>query len=290
MKALFLTVLFFSTAFLLYDRFATPAGQRVVFENPPLDLPEDSKPGAPSFDTTPSPRVTQDSPPPTSSTRSRDGFVPPQIESLESLTKNWTTIPTQAFPRQVKLSKPVKFRMAAGTSTLPAGSAAFALSAQSNVLLVAPTQSSQARGQIFVHDTDLPVQVRESYERWRRGRIEMAQAAWNKRQASPTSSAALLSLPNAVEPTGAPKRNADGSYDLLLASMKSGHVTDIKLNKIQRWGTPQQRTIDNQNTWAVSVFYETMAFCGPIDAEAQAQVRDGKIVRWIYPGSGEPVP
>jgi hypothetical protein len=38
------------------------------------------------------------------------------------------------------------------------------------------------------------------------------------------------------------------------------------------------------------VFYETMAFCGPIDAEAQAQVRDGKIVRWIYPGSGEPVP
>jgi hypothetical protein len=290
MKALFLTVLIFSTAFLLYDRFATPAGQRVVFENPPLDLPEDSKPGAPSVDTTPSPRVTQDSPSPTSSTTSRDGFVPPQIESLESLTKNWTTIPTQAFPRQVKLSKPVKFRLAAGTSTLPAGSAAFALSAQSNVLLVAPTQSSQARGQIFVHDTDLPVQVRESYERWRRGRIEMAQAAWNKRQASPTSSAALLSLPSAVEPTGAPKRNADGSYDLLLASMKSGHVTDIKLNKIQRWGTPQQRTIDNQNTWAVSVFYETMAFCGPIDAEAQAQVRDGKIVRWIYPGSGEPVP
>ena len=290
MKALFLTVLIFSTAFLLYDRFATPAGQRVVFENPPLDLPEDSKPGAPSVDTTPSPRVTQDSPSPTSSTTSRDGFVPPQIESLESLTKNWTTIPTQAFPRQVKLSKPVKFRMAAGTSTLPAGSAAFALSAQSNVLLVAPTQSSQARGQIFVHDTDLPVQVRESYERWRRGRIEMAQAAWNKRQASPTSSAALLSLPNAVEPTGAPKRNADGSYDLLLASMKSGHVTDIKLNKIQRWGTPQQRSIDNQNTRAVSVFYETMAFCGPIDAEAQAQVRDGKIVRWIYPGSGEPVP
>jgi hypothetical protein len=100
----------------------------------------------------------------------------------------------------------------------------------------------------------------------------------------------MVSMPQAVELTGAPKRNADGSFDLLLASMKSGQVTDIKLNKIQRWGTPQQRTIDNQPTWAVSVFYETMAFCGPINAEAQAQVREGKIVRWIYPGSGEPVP
>lgn len=290
MKALFLTVLIFTTAFLLYDRFATPAGKRVVFENPPLELPEDSKPESRAVYTTPAPRVTQDSPPPTPTITSNDGFMPPQIESLESLTKNWTMIPTQAFPRQVKLSKPVQFRMAAGTSTLPAGSAAFALSAQSNVLLVAPTQASQARGQIFVHDTDLPVQVRESYERWRRGRIEMAQAAWKKRQASPASSTAMVSMPGAVEPTGAPKRNTDGSYDLLLASMKSGQVTDIKLNKIQRWGTPQQRTIDNQSTWAVSVFYETMAFCGPIDAEAQAQVRDGKIVRWIYPGSGEPVP
>lgn len=193
MKALFLTVLIFATAFLLYDRFATPAGKRVLFENPPLELPEDSKPGARSVYTTPAPRVTQDTPPPTPTITSSDGFMPPQIESLESLTKNWTLIPTQAFPRQVKLSKPVQFRMAAGTSTLPAGSAAFALAAQSNVLLVAPTQSSQARGQIFVHDTDLPVQVRESYERWRRGRIEMAQAAWKQRQS--TASTAMVSMP-----------------------------------------------------------------------------------------------
>lgn len=283
MKALFITILIFVSAFLIYDRFVAPPGQRVVFENPPME-PSGRPPPAKTVYSTPTPRVV-DSPAPTPG---HEVFVPPQIESLDALTKNWTVFPPSAFPRQVKLSKPVQLRMAGGSSTLPAGSTAHALAAQANVLIIAPTETSQARGQIFVHDTDMPTQVRESYERWKRGRIDMAQAAWKKLQAAggPKS----VSMPHAVDASGQPKRNADGSYDLLLASMQSGQVTDIKLNKIQRWGTPQARTLDNQPTWAVSVFYETMAFCGPIDAEAQAHVRDGQVLRWIYPGSGEPVP
>ncbi|HRH97421.1 MAG TPA: hypothetical protein PLB55_15885 [Prosthecobacter sp.] len=283
MKALFITILIFVSAFLIYDRFVAPPGQRVVFENPPME-PSGRPPPAKTVYSTPTPRVV-DSPAPTPG---HEVFAPPQIESLEALTKNWTVFPPSAFPRQVKLSKPVQLRMAGGSSTLPAGSTAYALAAQANVLIIAPTETSQARGQIFVHDTDMPTQVRESYERWKRGRIDMAQAAWRKQQAA--GGPASVSMPHAVDASGQPKRNADGSYDLLLASMKSGQVTDIKLNKIQRWGAPQARTLDNQPTWAVSVFYETMAFCGPIDAEAQAHVRDGQVLRWIYPGSGEPVP
>ncbi len=97
-------------------------------------------------------------------------------------------------------------------------------------------------------------------------------------------------MPEAVERSGAPRRNVDGSYDLLLASMNSGQVTDIRLDRIQRWGVPQARTIDDQSTWTVSVFYQSMTIFGPSDAEAQAHVREGKVIRWIYPGSGEPVP
>ena len=235
MKALFITILIFVSAFLIYDRFVAPAGQRVVFENPPYK-PQNSPPARTVY-STPAPHIETNSPAPVVQ---GDGFVPPQIESLESLTKNWTVFPPTAFPRQIKLSKPVQLRMPGGSSTLPAGSTAYALAAQANVLLVAPTETSQARGQIFVHDTDMPTQVRESYERWKRGRIEIAQAAWKKQQAAGGS--ASVSMPNAVDAAGRPKRNADGSYDLLLASMKSGQVTDIKLNKIQRWGTPQATT------------------------------------------------
>lgn len=287
MKALFITILIFASAFLIYDRFVTPAGKRVVFENPPIEVPDE--PPTTTVDRASTSRVTQDSPASMPNAPQGDGFVPPKIEPLETLTKNWTVFPPTAFPRQVKLSKPVQLHMAGGSSTLPAGSNAFALGAQANVLIIAPTETSQARGQIFVHDTNMPTQVRESYERWKKGRIEMAMAAWKKQKAA-VSSGNVVSMPNAVDAKGEPKRNADGSYELLLASMRSGEVTEIKLNKIKRWGTPQARTIDNLPTWTVSVFYEAMVFCGPIDAEAQAQVRDGKVVRWIYPGSGEPVP
>ncbi len=287
MKALFITVLIFASAFLLYDRFGTPPGQRRVFENPPLEVPAAGPARSKTVYTRPIPRGGMDSPAPTPS-RVND-FVPPQIEPLEQLTKNWTVIPPSAFPRQVKLSKAVQVRMAAGNATLPAGSTAYALSSQANVLLVAPTASSTARGQVFVHDTDLPTQVRESYERWKKGRIEMAHTAWKKQQTA-GSNTTSVNMSHAVDGLGRPKPNPDGSYDLLLASMKSGEVTDIKVNKIRRWGTPQTKLIDNKPTWTLSVFYETIAFCGPVDAEAQAQIRDGKVMRWIYPGSGEPVP
>ncbi|MEZ5386716.1 MAG: hypothetical protein R3F13_14485 [Prosthecobacter sp.] len=277
MKALFITFLLFVSAFAVYDRLITPPGLRVFFENPPLELPEDEEPDArrQALDrSTAAPEMTEE-------------FVPPTFETLESMTKNWTVFPPTAFPRLIKISKPVEMRIAGGGSTLPAGSTAYALAAQANVLLVAPTETSDARGQIFVHDTDLPTQVRASYEQWRRGRIEMALVAWKKRKAN---AASMTSLAGAVEPSGAPRRNADGSYDLLLASMSSGQVTDIDPDKIQRWGTPQARTIDNLSTWTVNVYYHSMTIFGPIDAEAQAQVRDGRIIRWIYPGSGEPVP
>ncbi len=277
MKALLITLLIFVSAFAVYDRFITPPGLRVFFENPPLEFDEGD-----GSDPRP-----LDSGPARTTTGTEEEFVPPSIEPLESLTKNWTVFPPTAFPRQVKISKPVEMHLDGGSSTLPAGSAAFALAAQANVLLVAPSETSEARGQIFVHDTDLPTQVRASYEQWKRGRVEMALVAWKKRKVSAT---ARVSMPDAVEPSGAPRRNADGSYDLLLASMNSGQVSDISPKRIQRWGTPQARTIDNESIWTVSVFYQSMTIFGLMDTEAQAQVRGGQIVRWIYPGSGEPVP
>ncbi len=285
MKALFITVLAFVSAFLIYDRFIAPPDSRMVFENPPLT--HDGKPSAGVIYSTPLPRRTSNSPAPLSVAPHAADFVPPVIASLESLTKNWTVLPPTAFPRQVRLRKPVKISMERGSSTLPAGSTAFAIGSQANILIIAPGETSQARGQISAHDTDLPAQIHESYERWKKGRVEAARLNWKQRQSATTSA---VSMPGAVDSSGIPRRNTDGSYDLLLASMRSGQVTDIKFNKIHRWGTPQARTIDNLPTWTINVAYETIAFCGPLDTEAQAQVRDGKVIRWIYPGSGEPVP
>lgn len=293
MKALLITLLIFGSAFVFYDRFLTPEGSRFLFENPPLPVvrhfvssaagPDDGggDPGAPGPGPGPAPAI--------ATLAGSGAFVPPQVESLESLTQNWTVFPPAAFPRHVKLSKPVTLRLDNGTTTvLPAGSHAVAVGAQANVLGISLLETTPAYGQTFVHDTDLPAQVRASYERWKKGRIENALVAWKKRL-TPGTAPASVALPNAVDRSGMPLRNPDGGYDLLLTSMRSGDVTDIKPHKIRRWSSPQPHTIDGQPTWVVSVFYETVAFCGPVDAEARAHVRNGRLVRWVYP-SGEPVP
>ncbi|HYF37883.1 MAG TPA: hypothetical protein VD994_21450, partial [Prosthecobacter sp.] len=99
-----------------------------------------------------------------------------------------------------------------------------------------------------------------------------------------------VDLAGALDGAGKPVQAKDGTYPLLLASMKSGDVTDITLPRVRRWGAPELREQEGQLTWTVDVWYETMAFCGPMEARAQAQVRNGRVIAWIYPGSGEPVP
>lgn len=292
MKALIITILVFAMGVVLYDTWVGPVGIRLVLEHPETGEKTVIGRRAPPYLVTAEAGTassTTTEPPAAQMEPEAPGFKPPMIESLESLTRNWTVFPPSAFPRHVKLSKPVKMQLESGEMVLPAGSHAVVVGAQANVLQIAMTEDSAPAGQTFVHDTDLPAQVRASYDQWKRGRIEAALLTW-KRNHDSNGSPKMTAMTHAVDSQGMPKRNGDGTYDLLLASMKSGQVTDIKLNKIRRWGSPQSKTIDGQPTWTVSVFYEAMVFCGPMDAEAQAQIRNGQIIRWIYPGSGEPVP
>lgn len=67
-------------------------------------------------------------------------------------------------------------------------------------------------------------------------------------------------------------------------------VTDITPKKIKSWGSPQLVTVEGRPTWIMDVIYNTLVFCGPVEARAQAHVRDGRVIRWVYPGTGEPVP
>jgi len=83
-----------------------------------------------------------------------------------------------------------------------------------------------------------------------------------------------------------PARDADGTYPLLVASMKSGQVTEIKPDKIKEWGEAQFA----DGMWTVIVKYETQTMFGKFDTEAQAQIKGGQVDKWIYTGSGEVVP
>jgi len=81
-------------------------------------------------------------------------------------------------------------------------------------------------------------------------------------------------------------KDKDGTYPLLVASMKSGQVTEIKADIIKEWGEP----VLAEGVWTVIVKYETNTMFGKFDTEAQAYVKNGAVEKWIYTGSGEVVP
>jgi hypothetical protein len=302
MKSLFITLLILGTAFLGYDYFLVPPWERLVFEQGPR--PKQPAPGMKVSDDSQEtaagllpPRkelvVTSSYEPTVPSIPSRE-FVPPKLASLEELTKQWTTVPPHAFPRRVKLHAPVDVKMAMGSARIPKGATAFAYSAAEGLLSVAPTETSTARGAVAIRDTDLPEQLEQSYAKLKSAKIDAARKAWLARKtAKPVVNVTInepLDLSGALDPAGRPLQARDGTYPLLLASMRAGDVTDITQPQVSRWGEAERRTIEGLPTWTVDVWYTTMAFCGPMEARAQAHVRDGHVVAWIYPGSGEPVP
>ena len=213
-------------------------------------------------------------------------FLPPQVESLEALTANWTKFPARVFPRYVTLLENTVFKMGTAEVALPAGSTALAISFSEGNVLLSPSDSSRARSFKRLDATDLRQQVESSYSVWRDEQIAMARAKWERSNAMPAHAAKDA---NASD-DGRPLRLADGSYPALLQSMSRLDVVEVSSKKIKKWGEARLREVDGEQIWTVDVVYSATVFCGEVDATAQAQLRGGRVFRWIYPGSGETVP
>jgi hypothetical protein len=302
MKSSLVTLLFFFVTFVIIDLFWNPADKRILFQpKGPLPVPDfisqrpqaspkspvpPSKPG-----TTPAPAADRPtSPVATAAPGPSSEFVPPSIASLEEATKNWTDIPARAFPRPVTLKKPVSITMKVGSGQLAAGTSSIALSAHNGILTIAPSEGSDARGQILVIDTDLPEQIQPAYEKWRDHRIELARQAHARRQPPSTLTLISKNTTHSADPGGKPVANTNGSYNVLLESMHIGQVTEIQPENIIRWGSPKPATVNGQPGWQIDVEFHTTTIFGPFDVMAHAEILDGKVQRWIYTGSGEEVP
>ena len=283
MKALFLTWLIIGGAIVLFLIHTRPAAQQT-------GVPPGSASAGSVNDAAPRRIMEDDSPLPGRLSAIAPEPAAPKVETLEELTKNWTVIPPSAFPRKVKLLREVVFKSDVGLARLPPGTSVLALACDKGILNLAPSESSPIRGMVRVFDTDLKTQFRESYQTWAAARAEALRRQQAERQRTRSLDEPPGVVAGGVDQAGKPVRNADGMYPVLLASRKSGQVTDITPKKVKMWGTPLLATMEGRPTWVIDVNYDTIVFCGPIEARAQAHVRDGKVVRWVYPGSGEPVP
>ncbi len=299
MKSFFYTLLILGGTFLGYDYFLNPPGRKIVFKSlnspkqnitPIMPVPE-VKPAAveavpvpvrPAMVETPKPVAPVPAP-----VAAASG---PKFDPIEVLTGNWLKIPPSAFPREVKLLQDALFKMSVGSSTVAAGGKAIALGAENGMIALAPTATSPARAQLPIDGTDLKVQLNEIYEKWKSVRAEELKAIAAKKPPFARASAATAPSGSEVDASGKLVRAADGSYPLLVASMKSGQVTEITLENITSWQEPQSTTMQGKNGWAVKVNFNAKTVFGPQPAEAQALVLNGRVVGWFFTGSGEEVP
>lgn len=263
--------------------------KKVVEIAPPKPVMEEPKPVMEA----PKPEPMAEAPKP-EPVKPKDGeFVAPEFPPIEVAVQNWTAIPKSAFPRPVILKKDLDLHMKIGNSTaatqVKAGGTIVAVGQDGTELVVSPTETSPMKGNISMDDTNLKELLTDVYERWKVARTETLRrahefklaAAERAKNAPPPTSGAVASAGNTK-----PARDADGTYPLLLASMKSGQVTEIKPETIKEWGEPQM----TDGVWTVIVKYETQTMFGKFDTEAQAQIKNGKVEKWIYTGSGEEVP
>ena len=56
------------------------------------------------------------------------------------------------------------------------------------------------------------------------------------------------------------------------------------------WGAVRFREIEGEPYWVAAVRYKARTIFGEFPTEALALIRHGKVVKWVYAGTGEPLP
>ena len=157
--------------------------------------------------------------------------------------------------------------------------------------MIAPAAGSPGRAQVPMEDTNIKEVFTTAYEAINVARVEQARRAFEaKKMAATMPKGGGKASPGGTGSNAKPERSEDGTYPLLLASMKAGQVTEVKPDNIKSWGDVTSEKIDDVTYWTVVVKYETQTMFGKFETEAQARIKDGKVEKWVYVGSGEVVP
>lgn len=227
-----------------------------------------------------------------------NAFVAPVFPPVDELTQNWAAVPKGFFntPKQVTMKKDLELKMQMGkataATTFKAGTKIFVMGQEGGNLVVGASAGSPMRGLVAMDETDFKEVFTAAYEQVKVVQTENARKAHEYRLAAAERAKNAPAAPAAggSSSNDKPTKAADGTYPLLLASMKAGEVTEIKPDNIKSWSDPAQEKIDGTEYWTVNVKYETQTMFGKFETEAQARIKNGRVEKWVYTGSGEVVP
>jgi hypothetical protein len=293
-----------------YPELERQARSRTGTENAPAEAPGlETLPGA----LPPATSSAKRAPAPAATVAARDKelaarYPLPEFKPIEALVGGWKKIPASAFPRQVTLKVPATLQLSGGvgTSTLEAGRKVFALAGTpEGALVIAPSQDAVMRGTVPMEATDFKAimsSVYEDFKKRKRAEIEkLREAARREAASSGPALASVLRSEGQPPPAGAlatigpkPVAKSDSTVPAVVESIAERQRTkkhaEPPAEATLGWGPVQYRELGGEPYWTVSVRYTARTIFGEFPAEALALLRHGKVVKWVYAGTGEPLP
>jgi hypothetical protein len=245
---------------------AAPVPKPVVKEEPKPEPMAEVKP-EPKPEPKPEMPKLPEPPPP-----DPNAFVAPVFPSVDEVTKNWAAVPKGFFtsPKQVTMKKDLEIKMQMGKATAASsfktGAKIFVMGQQGANLEVGASPGSPMRGLVAMDDTDFKEVFAAAYEQIKVAQTEQARKAHEyKLAAADRAKNAPAMTTGGSASDDKPAKAEDGTYPLLVASMKAGEVTEIKLDSIKSWGDVQREKIDGADYWTVNVKYETQTMFGKFE-------------------------
>ncbi len=226
----------------------------------------------------------------------------PKFKSIEQAVGNWQAIPSTAFPRPITVNTTVKVVLAGGvgSSTWKPGPNYYALRADGPLLTVGRTKDAPVRGQVSIDQTNYKEVLTKEFDKWKMNQeliVEKKRTRYRKVMAEARNIAANPPSRNEAgllewekELGKKPVQNPDGTVPIMLASLSRKDVNEITPGIIEGWGPVIREVVDGEAYWTATVDYKTVSMFGELNTEAQALMRNGKVMRWQYTGSGESVP
>lgn len=215
----------------------------------------------------------------------------PVLRSIQDITKGWTSVPSRAFPRKVKSKVPIDFQVAAGKTTLPADSDLMAFSLEGGMMTVGRSVEDTIRVTVPLASTDFEETMTRLYTAYvdkRKG--DVLKARENARYLRDHPAPPPPPADQQVKLAGAkPEMDGDGKFPLMTASILAKAVTEFKLGDVQSWGPLEFEMEGAKGFWTCTVVVKMSTMFGQVDVDVTAFMSGGKVVKWIYAGSKEPV-
>lgn len=213
----------------------------------------------------------------------------PAFREISEITKEWSSIPSRAFPRPVKTLVPVNLEGPTGKVLIPEQSEALAVGMTQGMLVLMKSRDNPARSLVPIANTDLKDTLTTLYGKYKAYKTEQVmkqreRARGLKARANGATAAELA----AAGPK--PKVESGGVITVMLASLRAKQITETIEERIMAWGDLNVEQINGESYWTGTIQCTVdNAIFGPTPTELMALIRDDKVVKWLYSGSKEEV-